>query len=307
MVRWIAAAVFGIVALAVCMVPPVQASHLPGKTIVLLGNIGRNAGETPWQLLREQLGMRGFPASEIVEFQYAGGAFGPDGSFTPAPGGQCESYSKASVIALQQVMGELRQRKPNNEVFLVGSGVGGFVSTQLLWGVMAQSPEISQEAFANLSGIVSISGPMAGLSSRRTPFEFANGGRLGCVDQSMVAWMGEVGDPPERYAIVEQRAAIATQQLGYKIGSFGNTVDCAYYIASRDVCPKATEIAGGQGILLQLLGDERLTQFAKTGTLWREYNLTSNYEGDLIDNHSAVLLHTQPMAEIAEFIMSQSR
>ena len=305
--RWITAALVGTVALGVLMAPPAQASHLPGKTIVLLGSIGRNAGETPWEILREQLAQRGFPASEIVEFQYAGGSFGPDGAYSPNPGGQCESYSKASFLNLQQLMGELRQRKPGNEVFLVGHGVGGFVATQALWGVAAQSPEIAQEAWTNLSGIVSISGPMAGLSSRRTPFEYANGGRLGCVDLSMVAWMEEVGDPPERYATVEQRAALVTQQLGYKIGSFGNTVDCAYYIASRDVCPKATEIAGGRGILLQLLGDERLTMFAKTGTLWREYNVTSDYEGDLIDNHSAVLLHTQPMAEVAEFVLSQSR
>jgi hypothetical protein len=310
MLRWITAVLIGTVALGIVMVPAAQAAPAAqprGKTIVLLGTQGRNAGETPWQIFREQLAMRGFPASEIVEFQYAGGAFGPDGSFTPAPGGQCESYSKASFINLQQVMGELRARKPNNEVFLVGHGVGGFVATQALWGIAAQSPEIAQEAWANLSGIVSISGPMAGMSSRRTPFQYANGGRLGCVDMSMVKWMEEVGDPEDRYAQVAQRAALVTQQLGYKIGSFGNTVDCAYYIASRDVCPKTTEIAGGRGILLQLLGDERLTQFAKTGTLWREYNLTSDYEGDLIDNHSAVLLHTQPMAEIAEFVMSQSK
>jgi hypothetical protein len=307
MLRWITAAVVGAVALGVLMAPSAQASHLPGKTIVLMGSMGRNAGETPWQLLREQLAARGFPESDVVEFQYAGGTFAPDGSYTPNPGGQCESFSKASFLGLQQLMGELKQLRPENEVFLVGHGVGGFVATQALWGVAAQSPEMFQEAWTNLSGIVSISGPMAGLSSRRSPFQQAHAGRLGCVDQSMVVWMEEVGDPPERYAIVEQRAALVTQQLGYKIGSFGNTVDCAYYIASRDVCPKTTEIAGGRGILLQLLGDERLTQFAKTGTLWREYNLTSDYEGDLIDNHSAVLLHTQPMAEIAEFVLSQSR
>ena len=305
--RWITAAVIGTVALGIAMAPVAQASHLPGKTIVLLGSIGRNAGETPWQLFREQLEQRGFPATDVVEFQYAGGTFGPDGAYTPNPGGQCESYSKTSFLALQQLMGELKQQKPDNEVFLVGHGVGGFVATQALWGVAAQSPEMAQEAWTNLSGIVSISGPMAGLSSRRSPFEHARAGSLGCVDPSMILWMEEVGDPPERYAIVEQRAALVTQQLGYKIGSFGNTVDCAYYIASRDVCPKTTEIAGGRGILLQLLGDERLTQFAKTGTLWREYNLTSDFEGDIIDNHSAVLLHTQPMAEVAEFVLSQSR
>ena len=61
------------------------------------------------------------------------------------------------------------------------------------------------------------------------------------------------------------------------------------------------------GLALRLLGDERLTMFAKTGTLWKEYNLTSNYEGDVIDNHSAVLTTVQPMAEVAEFLMSQSR
>jgi hypothetical protein len=47
--------------------------------------------------------------------------------------------------------------------------------------------------------------------------------------------------------------------------------------------------------------------FANTGTLWKEYNLTSDYPGDLIDNHSAILLNTQPMAEVAEFVLSQTR
>lgn len=305
--RWMTVAIVGSIVLSVLMAPSAQAFQPRGKTIVLLGSIGRNAGETPWELLREQIALRGFPESEVLEFQYAGGTFGPDGVYTPNPGGMCESYSKTSFLALQQLMGELKVHRPDNEVFLVGHGVGGFVATQALWGVMGQSPEMALDAWTNLSGIATISAPMAGLSSRRTPFEFANAGRLGCVDPSMVVWMEEVGDPPERYAIVEQRAAIATQQLGYKIGSFGNTVDCAYFIASPDVCPKVTEIGGGRGILLQLLGDERLTMFAKTGTVWKEYNLTSDYEGDVIDNHSAVLLHTQPMAEVAEFVLSQTR
>jgi hypothetical protein len=47
--------------------------------------------------------------------------------------------------------------------------------------------------------------------------------------------------------------------------------------------------------------------FAKTGTLWKEYNTTVPFEGDVIDNHSSVLVDTQPMAEVAEFLMSQSR
>jgi len=304
--RWITtAAVAGVVMLMIVVAPSAQASHLPGKTIVLLGTIGRNAGETPWQQLREQLTMRGFPDSEILEFQYTGGTFGPDGSYTTNPGGMCESFSKASFLALRQLMADLKETRSDHEVFLVGHGVGGFVATQALWGVAGgvEDPAI----WSNLSGIVTLSAPMAGLSTRRTPFEYANGGRLGCVDQSMVAWMEEVAKPPERYATVEQRAALVTQQLGFKIGSFGNTVDCAYYFAGPDVCPKVNEAAGGNGVLVRLLGDERLTQFAKTGTLWKEYNLTSDYPGDVIDNHSAILLATQPMAEVAELVLSQSK
>ncbi|MGE3908445.1 MAG: hypothetical protein AB7K36_03780 [Chloroflexota bacterium] len=302
--RWMILLVAIVAAVALTVTPAVTLAQPRGKSIVLLGSIGRNLGETPWQMFKEQLVMRGFPESEIIEFQYTGGTFGPDGAYTPNEGGMCESYSKASFLALRQVMAGLKQARPNNEVFLVGHGVGGFVATQALWGVAGQVEDPA--IWSNLSGIVSISGPMAGLSSRRTPFEFANAARLGCVDPSMVAWMEEVGDPPERYATVEQRAA-GVQQLGYKIGSFGNTVDCAYYYAGPDVCPKVTEAAQGQGLALRLLGDERLTMFAKTGTLWKEYNLTSDFPGDVIDNHSAVLLETQPMAEVAEFVMSQSR
>src|SRR4051794_22087776 len=225
--RWITAAMAGVVAISLMMAQPTQASHLPGKTIVLLGTIGHDVGETPWEILRAQLTQRGFPASEVLEFQFTGGTFGPDGSYTPNPGGSCESYSKASFLALRQMMADLKQQRPDNEVFLVGQGVGGFVATQALWAVAGQVED--QAIWSNLSGIVSISGPMAGLSKRRTPFEYTNAGRLGCVDQSMIVWMEEVGTPEDRYATVEQRAALATQKLGYKIGSFGNTVDCAYY------------------------------------------------------------------------------
>jgi len=303
--RWITAGVAGVVAISLMMAQPTQASHLPGKTIVLLGTIGHDVGETPWDNLRGQLAQRGFPASEVLEFQYTGGTFGPDGSYTPNPGGKCESYSKASFLALRQLMGDLKQQRPNNEVFLVGHGVGGFVATQALWGVAGQVED--QNLWANLSGIVSIDGPMAGLSQRRAGFEHTNGGRLGCVDQSMVVWMEEVGESPDRYATVEQRASLTTQKLGYKIGSFGDTVDCAYYFAGPDVCPKVNAALGGNGVLIRLLGDERLTMFAKTGTLWKEYNLTSDYDGDIIDNHSALLLNDQPMAELAEFVLSQTR
>src|SRR5690349_12417355 len=180
--RWIIAAVVGVIGLVVLAAPPAEASHLPGKTIVLLGTIGRNVGETPWQMLREQLAQRGFPASEVLEFQYTGGTFGPDGAYTPNPGGMCESYSKASFLALRQLMADLKQNRPDNEVFLVGHGVGGFVATQALWGVAGQIEDPA--IWSNLSGIATISAPMAGLSSRRTPFEFANASRLGCVDQS---------------------------------------------------------------------------------------------------------------------------
>jgi hypothetical protein len=202
-------------------------------------------------------------------------------------------------------MADLKQNRPDNEVFLVGHGVGGFVATQALWGVVGQVEDPA--IWSNLSGIVSISGPMAGLSQQRAVFEHTNAGRLGCVDQSMVEWLEEVGQPEDRYATVEQRAALATQQLGYKIGSFGNTVDCAYYFAGPDVCPKVNEALDGNGILIRLLGDERLTMFAKTGTLFKEYNVTKSYDGDFIDNHSALLLTTEPMAEIAEFVLSQTR
>jgi hypothetical protein len=305
---WLTGLFVGALALAVLVAPTAQASHLPGKSIVLLGSIGRNVGETPWSALKEQLAMRGFPESDVLEFQYAGGTFGPDGAYTPNPGGMCESYSKASFLALRQLMVDLKQHRPDNEVFLVGHGVGGFVATQALWGTMAQVEDPA--IWSNLSGVAAISAPVAGLSTRRTPFEIANAGRLGCADPSMVAWMGEVGDPPDRYEVVMQRGAIASQ-LGYKIGTFGNTVDCAYYFAGPDVCPKVNEAAQGRGLLVRLLGDERLTMFVKSGTLWKEYNMTSDYPGDLIDNHSALLLNNDPaanpMADVAEFVLSQSR
>jgi len=285
-----------------------NASHLPGKTIVLLGTLGKNLGETPWDQFRQQLEARGFPESDVVGFQYTGGGFGLDGIFTPNPGGACESFSKASFLGLQQTMADLKQAHPDNEVFLVGHGVGGFLATQALFGAAFQQVP-DPDAWTNLSGIAAISAPMAGLSTRRAVFVHTYGGSLGCVDQTMVNWMEEVAnapDPPGRYAIAEDLGAKATA-LGYKIGSFGNTVDCEYRYGGPDVCPQLTEAAGTRALLLTQLGDERQTMFIKTGTTWKEYNEGGTAPGDLADNHSALLLKSQPMAEIAEFVLSQSR
>lgn len=314
MTRWIlrSITIVAIGALLLGMLPgsaPAEAMSQRGKTIVLLGNLGANLGETPWQVLRQQLTARGFPEYEIIEFQYAGGSFGANGAWNPNPGGMCESFSKASFLNLRQLMVDLKRLRPNNEVFLVGNGLGGFVATQALWGAAFQQDD--PEIWSNLSGIASISGPMAGLSTRRTVFEYAYGGQLGCQDQSMVHWQDEVGDPPERYAQAEQFGAAAVA-MGYKIGSFGNTVDCAYRYVSPDICPKVTAAVGGNPIGIAALGDERNTMFVKTGTMWKEYNITGEFPGDIADNHSAMLLPqpagaAQPMADVAEFVLSQTR
>lgn len=288
--------------------PAAQAQQLPGKTIVLLGGLGRNVGETPWDMFRQQLVMRGFPESEIIEFQYAGGGFGLDGVFTPADGGACESFSKASFLALQQTMAGLKAARPDNEVFLVGQGVGGFVATQALFGTAFQQVP-DPDAWTNLSGIAAISAPTAGLSTQRGVFLHSQGAQMGCVDQTMITWMEETGnapDPPGRYAVTEDLGAKATA-LGYKIGTFGNTVDCEYRYGGPSVCPHLTEAAGQQAPLLRLLGDERQTMFIKTGTMWKEYNEGGTVPGDLGDNHSALLLKPDPMADVAEFVMSQTR
>lgn len=304
MSRWTMLVLVSALVGATLVAPTAQASHLPGKTIVLIGSLARDAGQVPWQMLQAQLQMRGFPASDIVEFQYAGGGWAPDGTWVPAEGGMCASFSKASFLNLRQLMLDLKERKPNNEVFLVGHGVGGFVATQALWAgaFQADDPAI----WENLSGIASISGPMAGLSTRRTTFLYAAGGSMGCTDLSMINWMDEVGDDPNRYATAEERGAGALM-LGYKLGSFGNTVDCLYrYVA--DVCPVLTESVGVPAAIgLAAIGDERLTQFIKTGTTWKEYNITGVVPGDIGDNHTALLLEAGAMADVATFVLSQTR
>jgi pimeloyl-ACP methyl ester carboxylesterase len=279
------------------------ASHLPNKTVVLIGGAGYALGEMPWEVLREQFELRGFPRSQVLEFQYGGGAFGPDGSWNPRPGGTCESYSKASFLALRQMMSDLVSVRPDHEIFLVGHGMGGFVATQALWAAAFQQDDPA--IWQNLSGIASINGPMSGLSTERVALlGTASGGQ--CVDLTMLAWAEEVGKDPERYATTEGRAAKAVE-LGYKIGSFGNAVDCLYYYASPAVCPKLTERAGSQAPLLRLAGDERQTMYAKSGSISREYNLVLLEEDEEADNHRAVLVSTGPMAEVAEYVLSQSR
>jgi pimeloyl-ACP methyl ester carboxylesterase len=282
-----------------------SASHLPNKTVVLLGGSGASLGETPWMLLRQQFALRQFPESNVIEFQYAGGGFAPDGAWNPAPGGKCESFSRGSFPLLRQLMVDLKQARPDHEIFLVGFGVGGFVATQAL--LLAASGTDDPAVWENLGGIASISGPMAGLGRQRAVAQYAVAGTLGCFDNSMVTWMEEVGSQPDRYAALEAKAE-QVMQLGYKIGSFGNTVDCAYHYVSEAICPRVRELLGEQVVLArQFVSDERPTQFIKNGTIFREYNIVRPVEGELIDNHTAVLVSTEPMAELSDFVLSQTR
>lgn len=276
-----------------------QASHLPNKTVVLLGGFGRALGETHWEVLRQQFQMRGFSDANLLEYQYAGGSFSPDGTWNPNPGGVCESYSKASFLNFRQMMLDMTQVRADHEIFLVGYSLGGFVSTQALWYTMATPDD---PAFQNLTGIISIDGPMSGIGHERAALEYARGGSKACVDQSMVAWIEEVGQTPNRYAVTEQRTSQALA-LGYKVGSFGNSVDCAYKYISREICPNAREA----GFLLNALPDERPTMFAKNGSIYREYNIVDPQPDEFADNHRAVLISDAAMAELSEFVISQTR
>ncbi len=281
----------------------VGAEHLPGKTVVLIGGAGDNLGETPWQMLRDQFSLRGFLDSNVLEFQYAGGSFEPDGAWKPNPGGLCESYARASFQTLRKMLSDMLRVRPDHEVFLVGHGSGGFVATMALWAA-ALGPE-DPAVWTNLSGIASIGGPMSGLSETRATFLQYNAVNIGCSDISMIDWMTEVGDARERFAESENRAARAMEK-GYKIGSFGNTIDCAYRYAA-DICPNMRKRAGERAVLLPLLGDERLTMFIKNGTLSREYNVSHPVPDEVFDNHQALLLDGPVMAEVAEFVLSQVR
>src|SRR5438874_9157462 len=97
-------------------VPGTADASLPFKTVVLIGGMGRELGETHWEVLRDQFAQRGFPDSDLLEFSYAGGTLAPDGSWAPNPGGECESYSKTSILRLRQMMADLAQVRPDHEV-----------------------------------------------------------------------------------------------------------------------------------------------------------------------------------------------
>jgi hypothetical protein len=284
-----------------------EAGHLPGKTIILIGAAGLPLGETPWQVLKEQLALRGAQEQNVLEFSYAGGEMGADGTWQPAPGGGCEGYSKLSMLALRGLVGGLAKLRPDHEVFLVGYDTGGFVAMQSLW--IALSGRDEPGIWENVSGAVSISGPVSGLSDARVSMYGTHAARNNCIDLSMLQWIKEIGDDPVRYQTSERRAGLA-QQLGYKIGTFGNTIDCAYRYTSDDICPKVKAATPGGAItaalLLRSLEDERPTQFIKNA-YWREYNVAQPVKDERIDNHRATLLSTQPMAEAAEFILSQTR
>ncbi|MFN8524753.1 MAG: hypothetical protein U0821_16775 [Chloroflexota bacterium] len=296
-----------LVAALVWPVAPANAGHLTGKSFILVGGAGRAHGDIPWQVLKEQLKLRGVQDSSILEFQYAGGDFTPDGSWHPYSGGACEGYSRASMLALRALVGGLASARPDHEVMLVGWDTGGFVVVQAL--LLAASGADPAGGWDNVSGAAAISAPVAGLSGRRAAFYHAAAAAQGCADTSMIQWIEDVAKEPDRYAAMEAKAALV-QQAGYKIGTFGNTVDCAFKYISADVCPKIRGAAPGgpatAELLLRALDDERPTQFIKNA-LWREFNITMDVDGELADNHRATLLSTQPMAELADLVVSQSR
>lgn len=191
--------------------------------------------ELKLHLLREP----GYEVSDFVDFSYAPDTYQSGGtdlaSYTCIDTGQDPFVSGAS---LRQLIENVHDKRPDDEIVLVGHSLGGVIITWALDGLHEE--ELSQA----IGGIITISSPLHGAQSDDLRWIYAEGARTtqcngtGLLTDSFAATQLHTELEDHEYQRSQGRSGIAEKRLantlgrfdamGARVGTFGNRFDCIF-------------------------------------------------------------------------------
>ncbi len=165
---------------------------------------------------------RGYERSSLLDFSYAGGTVDAGGAWRPAPY-DCALTDRAPVAnlaPLEQMLKDLRKRRPGAHFTLVGHSLGGYLA--FLEG--AREAARADGDKLGIDVVVTMDAPLKGISpDKKVVIDI-----LPC-DKTYLAGADivEAKLDPATPDIRRYQSAVMAQQ-GIRLATFGNVFDCLY-------------------------------------------------------------------------------
>ena len=194
--------------------------------------------------LKAEFLARGYKASALLDFSYAGGTVGADGSWRPAPYG-CELTDRRAddnLAPLEKMIGDYRTHHPNAHFTLVGHSLGGYLA--FLEGAREAARPAADKLAIDV--VVTLDAPLSGVSSdKKTILDIIPCEKTYLAGGDIVA---QKLDPTTTATRSAQTAEMAAQ--GVRLATIGNPYDCfwnpGHCLPGSWVDDTATQFLDGQ-------------------------------------------------------------
>lgn len=229
--------------------------------------------------LKAEFIARGYKASALLDFSYAGGTIAPDGTWHPAPYG-CAITDRApddNLAPLEKMLADYRARHPNVHFTLIGHSLGGYLA--YLEG--ARDAARPDSAKLGVDVVVTLDAPLLGVSADKKSILDA----IPCA-KTYLAGADLVEQKLDPTTAATRRAQTATMaQQGVRLATMGNPWDCLY---NPDHC-----VPGGGWV------DDSGTQF-----LNGEASISNSYaiQASPFASHDAILADPKAVRDTVAFV-----
>jgi len=163
---------------------------------------------------------RGYRASALLDFSYAGGTVGADGTWHPAPY-SCDLTDRTpndNLAPLEKMLGDYRARHPDAHFALVGHSLGGYLA--FLEG--ARDAARPAAAKLGIDVVVTLDAPLTGVSpDKKTILDIIPCTKTYLAGADIVEQKLDPTTPATRRS---QTATMAEQ--GVRLATMGNPWDC---------------------------------------------------------------------------------
>ena len=233
--------------------------------------------EHRFETLKRSFVDAGYEPSQLLDYSYAGGNVTLAGAWQPAPY-ECEVTDRPaldSVLALEQMVRDYRERNEEAHITVVGHSLGGYIA--FLAGVReAARPESER---IGIEAVVTLDAPLHGASAdKKVLLDLVNCAKTFQAGGELVAARANPATPATRSSQGAQMAA-----AGVRLATLGNLGDCLWNTA---------RCIGGDWI------DDTATQFIDTAELSKAYDVVA----DPLSSHDVILVHPPARADVVAFV-----
>ncbi|HYM14519.1 MAG TPA: hypothetical protein VEZ14_03095 [Dehalococcoidia bacterium] len=168
---------------------------------------------------------KGYSASALLDFSYAGGTVTSAGVWQPAPYtcDQTDRLPADNLAPLEQMLSDYRARHRNVHFTLVGHSLGGYLA--FLEG--AREAGRPPAAKLGVDVVVTFDAPIKGISADKKPIiDLLPCTKTYLAGADLVAQHLDPATP----AVRQYQAAVMAQQ-GVRLATLGNSLDCLYNTA----------------------------------------------------------------------------